>query len=140
MADEPDSIVLRYLRSIDSKLDRMADDVGELKRRATLIDERVALIRRSRRHLRQDGQDRRPPRPRGNPARPARWGDRMKRLDADKVATLGRLVCGHLWRSELSRQMGVSRQTLMDWAAGEYAPRPQHTDKAKALVRAHHRA
>jgi DNA-binding XRE family transcriptional regulator len=62
--------------------------------------------------------------------------DRMKRLDAAKLERLGRLVCGPLWQSELARTMGVSRQTVLRWAAGEFAPSPEHTAKAKELVRA----
>jgi DNA-binding XRE family transcriptional regulator len=60
----------------------------------------------------------------------------VKRLDAAKVERLGRLVCGPLWQSELARSMGVSRQTILRWAAGEFAPSPQYTAKAKELVRA----
>ena len=60
----------------------------------------------------------------------------MKRLDAAKVERLGRLVCGPQWQSELARSMGVSRQTILRWAAGEFAPSPQYTAKAKELVRA----
>lgn len=60
----------------------------------------------------------------------------MKRLDAAKVERLGRLVCGPLWQSELARSMGVSRQTVLRWVAGEFDPSPQHTAKAKKLVRA----
>ena len=30
-ADEPDSLVLRYLRAIDEKVDRVAGDVREIK-------------------------------------------------------------------------------------------------------------
>lgn len=59
----------------------------------------------------------------------------MKRLDAGKLERLGRLLCGPLWQSELARTLGVSRQTLLRWAAGEFAPAPEHTAKAKALVR-----
>ena len=44
----------------------------------------------------------------------------MKRLDAAKLERLGRLVCGPLWQSELARTMGVSRQTVLRWAAGEF--------------------
>ena len=62
--------------------------------------------------------------------------DKMKRLDAAKLERLGRLVCGPLWQSELARTMGVSRQTVLRWAAGEFAPSPEHTAKAKELVRA----
>jgi DNA-binding XRE family transcriptional regulator len=60
----------------------------------------------------------------------------MKRLDADKLERLGRLVCGPLWQSELARTLGVSRQTILRWAAGEFHPSPQHTAEAKRLVRA----
>ena len=69
-------------------------------------------------------------------SRPAVRRDRMKRLDAAKLERLGRLVCGPLWQSELARTMGVSRQTVLRWAAGEFDPSPQHTAKAKKLVRA----
>jgi DNA-binding XRE family transcriptional regulator len=62
--------------------------------------------------------------------------DRMKRLDAVKVERLGRLVCGPLWQSELARTMGVSRQTVLRWAAGEFDPSLEYTAKAKELVRA----
>jgi DNA-binding XRE family transcriptional regulator len=58
------------------------------------------------------------------------------RLDAAKLERLGRLVCGPLWQSELARTMGVSRQTVLRWAAGEFDPSPEHTAKAKKLVRA----
>ena len=60
----------------------------------------------------------------------------MKQLNPDKLERLGRLVCGPLWQSELARTMGVSRQTVLRWAAGESAPSPEHTAKAKELVRA----
>src|SRR5260370_41386614 len=69
-------------------------------------------------------------------SRPALRRDRVKRLDAAKVERLGRLVCGPLWQSELARSMGVSRQTILRCAAGEVTPSPQHTAKAKELVRA----
>ena len=68
-------------------------------------------------------------------SRPAVRRDRVKRLDAAKLERLGRLVCGPLWQSELARTMGVSRQTVLRWAAGESDPSPQHTAKAKELVR-----
>jgi DNA-binding XRE family transcriptional regulator len=59
----------------------------------------------------------------------------MNRLDAAKLERLGRLVCGPLWQSELARTMGVSRQTVLRWAAGEFAPSLEYTAKAKELVR-----
>lgn len=42
MADDPDNMVLRYLRRIDEKLDRLSDDVGDLKRRMTSVEEAIA--------------------------------------------------------------------------------------------------
>ena len=44
-------------------------------------------------------------------------------------------VCGPLWQSELARTMGVSRQTVLRWMAGEFAPSPEYRAKAKDLVR-----
>lgn len=41
MTDEPDSIGLRYLRRIDEKLDRVIEDVRDLKARATALEEAV---------------------------------------------------------------------------------------------------
>lgn len=60
MVDEPDSLVLRYLRRIDEKVDRLSDDMREVKqrlgsleeisaslsRRADRLDERVERIER----------------------------------------------------------------------------------------------
>ena len=45
MADEPANLTLVYLRRIDEKLDRLADDVGELRQRVTSLDEQVARVR-----------------------------------------------------------------------------------------------
>ena len=38
MADEPDSLVLRYLREIDRKLDLVREDVREMKERVSAIE------------------------------------------------------------------------------------------------------
>jgi septation ring formation regulator EzrA len=46
MSDEPDSLVLRMLRSMDRKLDRIQDDVHELKGRTGALEERYASISR----------------------------------------------------------------------------------------------
>jgi hypothetical protein len=46
MAEEPDSIVLVYLRRIDEKVDRLADDVRDLKVRMTAVEESVVGIHR----------------------------------------------------------------------------------------------
>jgi hypothetical protein len=69
-------------------------------------------------------------------SRPAVGRDRMKRLDAAKLERLGRLLFGPLWQSELARTIGVSRQTVLRWMAGESKASPEHTAKAKDLVRA----
>ena len=44
MADEPDSIVLRYLRQMDAKLDRVIDDVGEVKTRVGILEQQYASL------------------------------------------------------------------------------------------------
>jgi archaellum component FlaC len=46
MADEPDNIVLIYLRRLDEKLDRVVDDVRDLKVRVTGVEEGLAGINR----------------------------------------------------------------------------------------------
>jgi predicted nucleic acid-binding Zn-ribbon protein len=46
MADEPDNIVLVYLRRIDEKVDRLIDDVRDLKVRVTGLEENVVGIHR----------------------------------------------------------------------------------------------
>jgi hypothetical protein len=46
MADDPDNIVLVYLRRFDEKLDRVIDDVRELKGRMTALEEAVVGIQR----------------------------------------------------------------------------------------------
>jgi hypothetical protein len=44
MPDEPDHLVLRMLRQMDTKLDRIVEDVGDLKRRMTSIEGQVSLL------------------------------------------------------------------------------------------------
>lgn len=46
MVDEPDNIVLRYLRRIDEKLDRLQDDVQDIKIRMTNVEEGLAGVNR----------------------------------------------------------------------------------------------
>lgn len=46
MTEEPDNIVLRYLRRIDEKFDRLIDDVRDLKVRTTSLEEGVVGIHR----------------------------------------------------------------------------------------------
>jgi hypothetical protein len=44
MADQLDSLVLRYLRQIDQKVDGLADEVKELKVRAGRIETSLAQV------------------------------------------------------------------------------------------------
>ncbi len=46
MAEEPDNIVLVMLRRMDAKLDRLVDDVQDLKVRVTSLEEGQAGIHR----------------------------------------------------------------------------------------------
>jgi hypothetical protein len=46
MADEPDNLVLTLLRRMDQKLDRVIDDVHDLKVRMTSVEEGLAGIHR----------------------------------------------------------------------------------------------
>ena len=45
MSEEPDNLVLVYLRRIDGKIDRPTDDVQDLKHRVTSLGGQVASIR-----------------------------------------------------------------------------------------------
>jgi hypothetical protein len=44
MSDEPDSLILVYLRKMDDKLDRLASAIGDLGRRATSLETKVVLL------------------------------------------------------------------------------------------------
>lgn len=46
MADEPDNVVLIMLRKLDEKLDRLSDDVKDMKVRMTNVDEGLAGVNR----------------------------------------------------------------------------------------------
>ncbi|MCW5718758.1 MAG: hypothetical protein KIS68_13105 [Bauldia sp.] len=46
MADDPDNLVLTYLRRIDEKVDRLADDVRELKVPMTAVEKSVVGVHR----------------------------------------------------------------------------------------------
>ena len=46
MSDAPENLTLRYLRAIDAKLDRIGDDVRELKGRTGALEERYASVSR----------------------------------------------------------------------------------------------
>lgn len=46
MAEEPDNIVLTLLRRMDGKLDRVLEDVSDLKVRMTHVEEGLAGVNR----------------------------------------------------------------------------------------------
>lgn len=46
MADEPDNIVLTLLRRMDAKMDRVLDDISDLKVRMTHVEEGLAGVNR----------------------------------------------------------------------------------------------
>ena len=46
MADEPDNLVLAMLRKMDGKLDRIVDDVQNLKVRMTHVEEGLVGVNR----------------------------------------------------------------------------------------------
>ena len=46
MTDEPDNLVLQLLRRMDQKLDRMVDDMHDLKVRVTSVEEVMATNNR----------------------------------------------------------------------------------------------
>jgi predicted nucleic acid-binding Zn-ribbon protein len=45
MTDEPDSLVLRYLRRIDATVDRLSSDVTDVKQRLTSIERQIGELR-----------------------------------------------------------------------------------------------
>jgi archaellum component FlaC len=46
MSDRPDSLVLRFIRQVDAKLDRVIDDLGDIKVRVTNVEENLATLNR----------------------------------------------------------------------------------------------
>lgn len=46
MADQPDNIVLQLLRRIDTRTERMAHDVHDIKLRMTAVEEAVVGVTR----------------------------------------------------------------------------------------------
>lgn len=44
--DQPDNLVLLYLRRIDLKIDRMTDDLNDIKIRVTNVEEGLAGVNR----------------------------------------------------------------------------------------------
>ena len=44
MSDEPDNLILRYLRRLDAKLDRVIDDLRDLSRQVGVPTDRLSNI------------------------------------------------------------------------------------------------
>ena len=44
MADEPDNLVLRAIRRMDEKLDRLIEDIREIKTRLGFIEQQYASV------------------------------------------------------------------------------------------------
>ena len=61
MVDEPDNLILQLLRRVDAKIDRMAEDIQDLKLRMTHVEEGLAGVNRrlDRLELRVDRIERR---------------------------------------------------------------------------------
>jgi len=51
MGDEPDNLVLLFLRRIDGKIDALQRDVSELKQRVSAVEIGLATVRRELGHL-----------------------------------------------------------------------------------------
>ena len=47
MSDQPENLILIYLRRIDARLERMEEDVRDLKYRMTLVEEGMGRITQS---------------------------------------------------------------------------------------------
>ncbi|WP_428484836.1 hypothetical protein [Rhodopila sp.] len=46
LSDGPDSLVLRFMRQVDAKLNRMIDDLGDLKVRVINVEEHLVALNR----------------------------------------------------------------------------------------------
>ena len=44
MPDEPENIMLIYLRRLDAKMDRQSEDIGDLKQRMTTLEIQVGNL------------------------------------------------------------------------------------------------
>jgi hypothetical protein len=46
MSDGPDNLVLRFMRQVDAKLDRVIDDLSDIKVRVTNVEENLVALNR----------------------------------------------------------------------------------------------
>jgi hypothetical protein len=44
MSDEPDNLILRYLRRLDGRSERTADDLSDIKKRLTPLEQQITLL------------------------------------------------------------------------------------------------
>ena len=44
MSGQPDNLMLVYLRRLDGKMDRLSEDVADVKRRVTSLEAKVVLL------------------------------------------------------------------------------------------------
>lgn len=73
MSDEPDNLVLVYLRRIDARLERMDDDIQDLKRRMTAVEDGIARLHHEIAGIRGDYA--------GLQLRMDRFDDRLARIE-----------------------------------------------------------
>ncbi len=45
MTDEPDNLILRYLRRIDASAERLSADMGDVKQRLTSVERQIGELR-----------------------------------------------------------------------------------------------
>lgn len=44
MVDAPDNVIFEYPRRLDTKLDHVIEDIGDMKIRMTAVEERIAQV------------------------------------------------------------------------------------------------
>ena len=44
MSDQPDNMVVAWMRKLDAKIDRIGEDVREIKQRTTTVEHQIAQV------------------------------------------------------------------------------------------------
>ena len=73
MSDQTDSLILVYLRRIDTRLERMDEDIQDLKRRMTAVEDGIARLHHEIAAIRGDYA--------GLQLRMDRFDDRLARIE-----------------------------------------------------------